>query len=234
MDSKTALIALSNNSVKSETVQQTTQELSKLGYDIPRLTLTWIKTHVGYEGNELADTAAKQGALEPDMSIKIKVPISKTEITNKLKELINNKWMLRWTTSTDYKHSKNFLTNPDPILAKKILQLPRLKMKRLVEIVTGHNNLSYFQFKVDPDVNPHCRFCEEQNETFYHFISDCPRIRQLRIDKLPFLDGGAWNTEQLLNFSYTREINVYLERKDYLVYGNLHYIDHNYSSDNSS
>ena len=93
---------LANNTVKSETVHRTIGELSQLGYDIPRLTLTWIKAHVGYEGNEMADLAAKQGAQEPDMSIKIDVPISTTEISNKLKELINNKWMLRWTTSTDY------------------------------------------------------------------------------------------------------------------------------------
>ena len=74
------------------------------------------------------------------MSIKIEIPISRTEISKKLKELISNIWMLRWTTSKEYKHSKNFLDKPNPNLAKKILQLPRLKMKRLVEIITGHNN----------------------------------------------------------------------------------------------
>ena len=58
--------------------------------------------------------------------------------------------MLRWTTSKEYKHSKLFLDKPNSNRAKKILQLPRLKMKRLVEIITGHNNLSYFQYKVDP------------------------------------------------------------------------------------
>ena len=155
---------------------------SKLGYDIPRLTLAWIKAHIGCEGNELADTAAKQGATEPEMSIKVQIPISKTEITNKPKEFINTKWKLRWATSLEYKHSKKFLNKPDRLLAKKILQLPGLKMKRLVEIVTGHNNLSHFQFKVDPEVNPLCRFCEEQNETFHHFITDCPRLRQFRAD----------------------------------------------------
>ena len=55
-------------------------------------------------------------------------------------------------------------------------------MKRLVEIVTGHNNLSYFPFEVDPDVNPLCRFWEEENETFHHYITDCPRLRQFRAD----------------------------------------------------
>ena len=234
VDSQAALKALSNCSVKSETVQRTIRELSKLGHNIPRLTLTWIKAHVGYEGNEMADEAAKQGALEPEMSIKLEVPISSTEISNRLKELIYDKWMLRWTTSKEYKHSKKFLDKPNTIRAKKILQLPRLKMKRLVEIVTGHNNLSYFQFKVDPDVNPLCRFCEEDNETFHHFITECPRLRQFRTDTIGQFSIRDWKTSQLLNFSSIPEINDYLERKDYLIYGNLQILDHNYSTEDSS
>ena len=91
VDSQAALKALRGNSIKSETVRRTIQELSTLGFDIPRLTLALIKAHVGYEGNELADHAAKQGALEPNMSIKTDIPISKTEIANTLKEQIYNK-----------------------------------------------------------------------------------------------------------------------------------------------
>ena len=78
-------------------------------------------------------------------------------------------------------------------------------MKRLVDIITGHNKLSYFQFKVDPDVNPLCRFCEEQNETFHHFITDCPRLRQFRLDTVGDNDRNTWKSAQLLNFSYIPE-----------------------------
>ena len=112
------------------------------------------------------------------MSVKVDIPISKTEISNRLKEQIYSKWQLHWTTSPEYKHSKLFLSKPDTNRAKRILQLPRLKLIIFVEIITGHNNLSYFQFKVDPDFNPLCRFCEEENETFLHFITNCPHLKQ--------------------------------------------------------
>ena len=135
-------------------------------------------------------------------------------MSNRLKGLIYDKWMLKWTTSKEYKHSKIYLEKPSTIRAKKILQLPRLKMKRLVEIVTGHNNLSYFQFKADPNVNPLCRFCQEENETIHHFITDCPRLRQFRADTIGNFSKSSWKTSQLLNFSYMPEINDYLERKD--------------------
>ena len=107
-------------------------------------------------------------------------------------------------------------------------------MKRLLEIITGHNNLSYFQFKVDSDVNPLCRFCEEQNETFHHYITDCPRLRQYRTDNIKLFDIDSWKTSDVPKFSFTQEINDYLERKDYLLYGNLQFLDHTYSMDESS
>ena len=108
------------------------------------------------------------------------------------------------------KHSEKFLDKPNPNLAKKLLQLPRLKMKRLVEIITGHNNLSYFQYKIDPDVNPLCRFCEEQNETFHHFITDCPRLRQFWNNTVGDFDKSTWKISKLQDFSYIPEINNYL------------------------
>ena len=45
-----------------------------------------MQAQVGYEGNELADHAAKQGALETHMSIKTDLRISRTEIANMLEK----------------------------------------------------------------------------------------------------------------------------------------------------
>ena len=61
VDSQATLKALSGNSIKSETVRRTIQELLTLGFDIPRLTLAWIKAHVGYEYNELAAALPNKG-----------------------------------------------------------------------------------------------------------------------------------------------------------------------------
>lgn len=99
MYSQAALKALAGKDIKSSLVHRTVEELSRLGFAIPRLTPAWIKAHVGHVGNELADEAAKLGALEPAMSIKTDVPISKNEIHNNLKRYITAKWHLRWTLS---------------------------------------------------------------------------------------------------------------------------------------
>ena len=57
VNSQAALKALSSKDIKTKVVRQTVHELSKLGFEIPRLMLTWIKAH---EGNEMADLAASK------------------------------------------------------------------------------------------------------------------------------------------------------------------------------
>ena len=70
--------------------------------------------------------------------------------------------------------------------AKKILNISRSHLTRLISIITEFNYLSYIQFKANPTINPLCRLCGEDNETFWHFITDCPRLQTNRNDT--FLD----------------------------------------------
>ena len=76
--------------------------------------------------------------------------------------------------------------------SKKILNISRSHLTRLMSVITGFNCLSYIQFKANPTINPLCRLCEEDNETFWHFITDCPRLQTYHndtfLDKLPQQD----------------------------------------------
>ena len=79
-NSQAASKSLCSKDIETEMAWRTVEELSKLSFEIPRLTLTWIKAHVGHEGNKMA----KQGVLETDMSKKVDIPNSKTEISTRL------------------------------------------------------------------------------------------------------------------------------------------------------
>ena len=79
----------------------------------------------------------------------------------------------------------------------------RSHLTRLISIITGFNCLSYIQFKANPTINPLCRLCGEDNETFWHFITDCPRLQTYRndtfLDNLPQQDN--WKLSQIRQFS---------------------------------
>ena len=86
----------------------------------------------------------------------------------------------------------------------------RLRINRLVRIITGQNGLNWLRNKISPnEYTNQCRFCAEGIETFWHLSTDCPVYRESRIDI--FLDkdpsSGVWCINELIEFSYNNKID---------------------------
>ena len=60
-DSQAAFKALNKPRITSQSVLTTLEYMETLALETEHLTLAWIKAHVGTEGNEQADQAAKEG-----------------------------------------------------------------------------------------------------------------------------------------------------------------------------
>ena len=88
----------------------------------------------------------------------------------------------KWQNAPHYKHTKHFYSSPDKNAAKKILNISRSHLTRFISIITGFNCLSYIQFKANPSINPLCRLRREENETFWDFVMECPRLNSFRND----------------------------------------------------
>ena len=60
-----------------------------------------------------------------------------------------------------------------------------------------------------------CRFCGESQETFIHFLSDCPALWQERqeifLDPLPRPIREDWKPDELVDFSFCKRITEALE-----------------------
>lgn len=61
--SRSALLALESNFIRSKTVYERIKLLNELGNDRNN-TLRWVKAHVGHLGKEIADELAKRGTQE--------------------------------------------------------------------------------------------------------------------------------------------------------------------------
>ena len=61
-DSQAAIKALNKPRITSQSVLTALEFMETLALEAKHLTLAWIKAHVGTEGNEQADQAAKEGA----------------------------------------------------------------------------------------------------------------------------------------------------------------------------
>ena len=138
----------------------------------------------------------------------------KAEINSKILEFFYASWSRDWKSYNKANMSKFFYKSPDINQAKYVLKLGRIEMSRFVKIITGHNGLFYFKNKIDKEINPQCRFCLEDVETFTHLLTDCPRFinkrREIFLD-LDLKTNEKWSVRDLLSFSTSDGIREALD-----------------------
>ena len=123
------------------------------------------------------------------------------------------KWQEHWDIEPTCRQTKQFFDIIMPTRSKKILNLARSQLSTLIPIITGHNNLAYHEHVQDVHIDPLCRLCDEEAETFYHFINNCPRLRQLRqeiFQNRPIEGTDSWAIGRILELARVPAINVLL------------------------
>ena len=86
--------ALKSNHSKAQTVKNTQDALNVLAEQAKLVHLTWIKAHIGLNGNELADKYAKLGTV--DESTQIETPTTGKEIKAAIRDYTYHKWKEKW------------------------------------------------------------------------------------------------------------------------------------------
>ena len=210
VDSQAAFLALNGTYYHSRLVLETFDCLNK-ACEGRKIILNWIKAHDGTEGNEKADLLAKEGG---EHGIACNPPFPKSELKNRVHELIYTRWEKDWMSYKDARMAKIFYQKPDSNLAKIVLKLSRYELSRFLRLVSGHNGLFYFKSVIDGAISATCRFCKNETETFYHLATECPSFIQSRtdifLDVLP-LSHTEWSVRGLLSFSYIPAINAAIE-----------------------
>ena len=179
------------------------------------LTIVWVKAHAGTVGNERADQLAKEGAQGEVVRGGVLIPM--TEIKGIIREKYRRVWDGEWSDYKEAKHSKRFFKGQNKGLSKLITKKGRYNVNLLCRIITGHNALNWFRNKVNPvEFSSICRFCLEDDETFWHLCTDCPVFRCAREDA--FFDKGLrnfeWKPDELLDFANNNKIAWALEGYD--------------------
>ena len=125
-------------------------------------------------------------------------------------------WTDRWANTQGHRQTKLFIHTPDPNKNRGIIRLSRGDLTIFTRAITGHNFLGKHQNYIDPDISKVCRFCQENEETFFHFLTSCPSLRQLRenifLDK-PYPHNNTWSIHKLKLFMLEPSIYAALTSK---------------------
>ena len=209
-DSMSSLQALDSGKITSKTVLKTKQSLNLLSSMVKSVRLNWIKAHVGHEGNKRADILAKEATTMIHLS-----EVPRAAVINKhiLKGKFYELWEKSWQAEPTCHQTKQFFSKPDPLKSKKIIKLARSQLTLLLKLTTGHNALAYHASKIDPEIDSICSLCQEERETFHHFVTNCPRLRLSRQDcQLDDFKCDSWIPERLLEFARIPAIEALLDR----------------------
>ena len=189
-DSQSALLAIKSHETNSSLILECIKKLNKVGSK-NKLTLQWIKAHVGHDGNELADKLAKAGATsitkgpEPFLPIPYSYPKTKTKL------ILTKQWNSRWKTLNSCRQTKLWFECSSDKLSKHLTKLCRFDLGRLVQFITGHCNLNRHVSLQDRSVNPACRHCLQSEETPWHLVTSCPSFISHRAN---IFHGRLFNT----------------------------------------
>ena len=86
-------------------------------------------------------------------------------------------------------------------------------MNGWIKCITEPNNLAYFQFKLNPEIDPICRLCLQANETLHHLMTDCEATTSLQMDimknqtPLPDMTWSVKDINKFIQHSYSLVIH---------------------------
>ena len=152
----------------------------------------------------MADFLAKRGTTlgeGPSNDMWPAVAKQKAEI----KSYFHKKWTKAWNAYKEARQTKIWFPIPDIKKSVQLLNMKRCNLSRIVQFITGHNNLKRHR-NIQNGVNDpeSCRLCQEDEESSYHVIAECPAMQYFRgkIFQTPTLlpDPPVWTVMQIDRF----------------------------------
>ena len=187
-NSKAVLKALKKKNIKNKYIHNCHQALNKLGRN-NKIKITWIPGHAGHQGNEIADTLAKEGSTKEIgnnlYTIPHADPIQKIEKYSKRKIIKQYKETNEHTQTITERLLERAKGSTKKL--KRIMgELNATEMGIMSRILSGHNNLNHHQNRIQLSYDKVCDYCGDKKveETAEHILTKCPKFSIERKQKI--------------------------------------------------
>ena len=175
-DSASVLMTLRGGSLggRSDLVVELLVLLYRIEHAGGSVGFLWVPAHVGVEGNEAADVAAKK-ALERD--IDVRVSIGNSECRSIIKRRITDVWQREWENEKKGRHY--FSIQSSVRKEQAYLGSERKHTVVMTRLRLGHCGLAWDLAKMGKHEDGMCATCVKQ-QTVKHIFMECSRYKQER------------------------------------------------------
>lgn len=153
-----------------------------------QLQLVWVPGHMGIEGNEMADSLAKDASTGTTTLLHCPIrqlsalPHSQAAARATFKKEVGSRWTTQWNAS---KHGKRITkfdpTPPGKRVTRMYRGLSRPHGSILTQLRSGHVGLNKYLARIKAVDSPLCTHCQT-TETVEHFLLGCRRFTNERHD----------------------------------------------------
>ena len=171
-DSLSVLQSLKNRNLSNPLIQQLLLKHHNLSSSI-NIVFCWLPSHIGIQGNEKADIAAKH-SLNLDVVGKLKLPCS--DLKPCINKYIVSKWQHEWDGCR-----QNKLHSIKPILGESLLVCRSVRREEVVlsRCRIGLSSRTHV-YLLRREEQPECVFCQEPI-TIKHLLLDCADLIDTRV-----------------------------------------------------
>jgi len=157
----------------------------------------WIPGHVGIDGNETADEAAKAAAKE--RSERVRYPKMKAAQYADIQKETQKEMKMEWEKDKKAKLLHRIMQKRQAIHGRKLYgkMESRKRMTWLVQLRSEHCGLNYYLHRMKKIDEPQCE-CGKEKETVEHYLLRCERYLEQRKTLRSKIGALGMRIEQLL------------------------------------
>jgi len=169
-----------------------------------RITIIWIPGHMSIEGNEKADSVAKEAATSGQQGecYHHYKPLKAARNTD-VKEATRNEWERRWREGTGQAQHLRRISMEQPIASGHKLYnsiTKRHQVSTIARLRTGHCALNQYLHRFHIAETPLCKCGSGSIENVNHFLLHCGLYDRERARLTEKVGVGGMRTEKLLGY----------------------------------
>ena len=171
--------------------------IQRISKENKNITLCWIPSHIGIQGNDKADSEAKKAINKKQSNTKIPY----TDLRPTINKLITDKWQQQWNSYTN-----NKLQNIKPTIGEWQPGYRKIRKEEVIlaRLRIGHTQITH-NYLLKNEEPPICTACEEQF-TVKHILLNCIDLSQIQAKHYQ-----ANNLKELFNKTKQHKIIQFLK-----------------------